>query len=178
MAATIGARPNLIGGSTTVVIQKYTGKIKVGTKLGKLTIDSLIYVRKGYRVNATCECGKKISHSLFRFEHGSVMTCGEVNCRRKSFGRRIDRHGYVQIRVSKKEIPEHRLVMEEHLKRRLKPNEVVHHLNGDKADNRIENLEVFDGSLHKRRHGAIVIELLNLRKENKWLREQIAEKTI
>ena len=68
--------------------------------------------------------------------------------------------GYKAIRVNGVKCDEHRFLMEQYLGRKLTFNEVVHHINGDKSDNRMENLELCQRSEHTREHmtGHVVSE--------------------
>jgi hypothetical protein len=85
-------------------------------------------------------------------------------------GRSLASNGYVLIRVGtghpladvRGYAYEHRLVASRMLARWLEPSEQVHHRNGDKSDNRPENLEVMATVAEHRAHHRCPDSLLRL----------------
>lgn len=75
----------------------------------------------------------------------------------------INRQGYVMVPVASGRgqanyRAEHRIVAEQTLGRLLTPDEQVHHLNGDKSDNRPGNLLVLSNAEHQKMHDWPVVQ--------------------
>ena len=114
--------------------------------------------REWYRAKNTRAC--PICGNEFIAKRSSQKVCS-TECRRKYKSMNVEHKAYMengyiveyQKGYNKKgNVKQHRRIMEEHLGRKLEPYEVVHHINGVKTDNRIENLQLMTASEHSSLH--------------------------
>lgn len=71
---------------------------------------------------------------------------------------------YKKISVNGRKVDEHRYIIEQHIGRKLKRNEVVHHIDGNKLNNDLSNLQLMTLEEHSRLHWELNGNVQNLEK--------------
>ena len=111
--------------------------------------------RKAIYIEGVChKCGKPLKRRLKKNKPQKYLLCLQCKNSKENpnlSGGGLDQDGYIKLIVDGKRIFQHRAVLEKYLGRKLEQNEIVHHLNGIRTDNRIDNLVVLNSNEHPRK---------------------------
>lgn len=105
------------------------------------------YNMDGPKLCSVDECERKSTSLGLCGMHRRRQLDGEPLVRERERGDGyVNNNGYLIVQIRNRVVPAHRLVMERLLGRTLLSQETVHHKNGDRLDNRLENLELWSSS--------------------------------
>lgn len=155
----IAAKNNIISGNTKSCgclkhKRSYNFVDRIGERYGKLLVIKLSEVANDRHVKwiCKCDCGKETIVASNNLHSGCTKSCGcshHDSRRGMNFkGGHHNKDGYLVLRGEDRhgrwrERSQHILVMEKAIGRKLVKGETVHHKNGIRNDNRIDNLELW-----------------------------------
>lgn len=180
-----GGKKTIFGGSLVRGLSKSCGCLKrdIAAERSKNFVDTDL-VKKLYEEGKTHQeiadmlkvdrtlIGKRLQKMNVAPRKFNPVMFGQENPMWKG-GKVDDGYGYIQISVPNHPrangkcsyVLEHIIIMESHIGRHLKwisaghgDNEVVHHINRNKKDNRIENLQLMTHREHMALHGKVNIK--------------------
>ena len=121
----------------------------------KYNEEELKFIKENYPIHGSKYCADKLGRS----ENAINKKIKKMGLIIKWKHQYIDANGYLrncEDRNNKYLI--HRRIVEEHLNRKLKHDEIVHHKDGNKLNNSIENLEVLSRSEYTKIHNKYLKE--------------------
>lgn len=139
---------------------KKKGILKKGTSKRALTkkqVSKLILLyESGISGRSLSDIFKISDKTTLNYLHKNNVKIRSLSESQYKGSRTKNSHGYITVHVLPKDYKykvsnrpnmlEHRLIMSRHLNRKLKRYENVHHINGIRDDNRLENLELWSSS--------------------------------
>lgn len=133
------------------------------------------HTRKQIRLKTCAFCGKEFQFASGKEHQQYCSKSCAISANNKARGRNMtgkmtsegfvgtNVQGYTTIRINGVRKTMHRHIMEQHLGRPLGSHEHIHHKNGDRSDNKLENLEVWSTLIRQQPPGIHAADyILNL----------------
>lgn len=138
---------------------------RCGTKFNKREGGMKQAIKKGQFTGCCPDCYQRAKKQIEMKSNGTLLRDEYIFRHKRTFSKEewnILKHMRPNNGIY---IPEHRAVMALHLGRPLDIEEAVHHINGNKTDNRLENLAIHNRSIHSKEHAKVLVREAELRKQ-------------
>lgn len=104
-------------------------------------------------------CSRKCFNLYYEAKKQIRIEINSIKKMAKNNTPRPTKRGYIMVVIGGKLYYQHRIIFEKHIHRKLNKYEHVHHINGIKSDNRIENLKLLSIEAHNKYHSTKPLRL-------------------